>query len=135
MPILAKSTQDRYQGVLDNYLIPAFGNLPLRDLAPMALQGYFSRMTSSPLSRESLDKIRDVPASVIGSARKYGLLVTNPTDGLQLPKQKRGKRQSKPHITPEQFDELVHQIPEPYATMVYVAIHTGLRVSELAALK
>jgi integrase len=135
MPLLARSTQDRYQGVLDNYLIPAFGKLCLRDLTPMTLQRYFSQMAGSPLSRESKDKIRDVLASVLGSAKQFGLLVTNPTEGLQLPKEKRGKRKTKPHITPEQFDELLGEIPEPYATMVFVAIYTGLRVSELAALK
>src|SRR5215472_3513984 len=29
MPLLAKSTQSRYQGVLDNYLAPTFGELSL----------------------------------------------------------------------------------------------------------
>ena len=29
----------------------------------------------------------------------------------------------------------MNEIPEPYATMVYVAIYTGVRVSEFAALK
>lgn len=44
MPLLAKSTQDRYEGVLDNYLVPTFGELSLRDLTPMTLQSYFSKM-------------------------------------------------------------------------------------------
>jgi len=30
---------------------------------------------------------------------------------------------------------LIELLPEPYTTMVYVAIFTGLRVSELAALR
>ncbi|PYY11931.1 MAG: hypothetical protein DMG61_17765 [Acidobacteria bacterium] len=30
---------------------------------------------------------------------------------------------------------MIDGIPEPYATMVYVSVWTGLRVSELAALK
>jgi len=100
MPLLAKSTQDRYQGVLYNYLIPAFGKFCLRDLTPMTLQRYFSEMVSSPLSHESKDKIRDVLASILGSAKKYGLLITNPTDGIQLPKDRRGKRLKKPHTHP-----------------------------------
>jgi integrase len=135
MPLLAKSTQDRYRGVLDNYLIPAFGRLCLRDLTRMTVQRYFSEMASSPLSHESKDKIKDVLSSVLGSAKQYGLLVTNPTEGIQLPKEKRGRRKTKPCITPEQFDELLSEIQEPYSTMVYVAIYTGLRVSELAALR
>jgi len=135
MPLLAKTTQDRYQGVINNYLIPTFGKLCLRDLTPATLQRYFSGMTSSPLSQESRDKIRDVLASILRTSRKYGLLTVNPLAGVQLPPSRRGKSRAKPHITPEQFDELVNAIPEPYATMVSVAIFTGLRISELAGLK
>ena len=135
MPQYAETTKARYQGVLDNYLMPAFGELCLRDLTLMTVQRYFSQMAASPLSRESKDKIRDVLSTVLGSAKDYGLLVINPAERIKLPKQRCGKRKIKPHITPEQFDELVNLIAEPYATMVYVAIYTGLRVSELAALK
>ncbi|MGA3106247.1 MAG: tyrosine-type recombinase/integrase [Terriglobales bacterium] len=42
---------------------------------------------------------------------------------------------NKPYLTPWQFDLLVKLIPEPYASMVHVAIYTGLRVSELAGLR
>jgi integrase len=135
MPQYAQTTKERYQGVLDNYLIPVFGKMCLRDLTLMTLQRYFSQMANSQLSRESKDKIRDVLSTVLGSAKEYGLLVANPAAGIKLPKERRGTRKTKPHITPEQFDELVSAMQEPYASMVFVAIYTGLRVSELAALK
>jgi integrase len=35
----------------------------------------------------------------------------------------------------QQFDALLELIAEPYATMIYVAVYTGLRVSELCALR
>ncbi len=54
---------------------------------------------------------------------------------VHLPTSKRGKRKTKPHITPEQFEQLVNEIPEPYSTMVYVAVYSGLRVSELIGLR
>lgn len=38
-------------------------------------------------------------------------------------------------LRPEQFAPLIELIEEPYATMVYVAMYTGLRVSELIALR
>jgi integrase len=135
MPQYAETTKGRYQGILGQYLIPAFGNLCLRDLTRMTLQRYFSGLADSPLSRESKDKIRDVLSTVLRSAKEFGLIVTNHAEGVKLPKEKRGRRKTKPHITPEQFDELVRAMQEPYATMVYVAIYTGLRISELAALK
>jgi len=41
----------------------------------------------------------------------------------------------KPFIDPAKFSTLLALIPEPYATMVYVAVYTGLRPSELIGLK
>jgi integrase len=78
---------------------------------------------------------RDVLSSVLGSAVKYGYLVSNPAASLQVPPEKRGKRRHKPFIRPEEFAALVELISEPYATMVYVAVYTGLRVSELIGLR
>ena len=73
LPLLAKSTRDRYEGVIKNYLMPAFGSKCLRDLTPLTLQQYFSSMTKSHLSHESRDKIRDVVSGILGSAVTYGL--------------------------------------------------------------
>lgn len=131
---MAKSTQGRYRGVLKNYLLPAFGKLCLRDLTPLTLDKYFAGLAGADLAQESLDKIRDVLASVLKRAIRHGLLVTNPMEGLELPRGKRTQR-SKPYLTPEQFNSLIALMPEPYASMVHVAIYTGLRVSELVGLK
>ena len=135
MPLLAKTTRDRYDGVIRHYLVPAFGQLSLRDLTPLTVQRYFSGLVDSKLSPESKDKIRDVLSGILGSALQYGLLVKNPVANVRMPVDRRGKHRTKPHITPEQFNQLVQAVPEPYATMLYVAVWTGLRVSELIGLK
>ena len=118
---MAKSTQDRYRGVLKNYLLPAFGKLCLRDLTPLTLDKYFAGLAGADLAQESLDKIRDVLASVINRAIRHSLLVKNPMEGLELPRGKRTQR-SKPYITPEQFNSLLLLMPEPSASMMYVAL-------------
>lgn len=135
MPLFAKSTRDRYDGVLENYLLPAFGALALRDLTPLSTQRYFSNMAASPLARESRDKVRDVLSCVLGSAVRYQLLLSNPVENVRMPAERRGKKRNKPYLTPAQFSLLLKLIPEPYATMAFVAIYTGLRVSELAGLR
>jgi len=135
LPLMATSTRIRYQGVINNYLLPTFGNLCLRDLGTLQLQRYFSTMAKGKLSHESQDKIRDVLSSILGSAVRYQLLVKNPMEGVQLAPSRMGKRVAKPNITSEQFDEILSEIPEPYATMVYVAVYSGLRVSELIGLR
>jgi integrase len=93
------------------------------------------RTVAGVSSRESVDKIRDVLSSILGSAVTYGFLVTNPAESVQLPPDKRGKRRHKPFIRPEQLAALIELIQEPYATMVYVAVYTGFRVSELIGLR
>jgi Phage integrase, N-terminal SAM-like domain len=127
IPLMAASTQNRYQGVLKNYLTPAFGELCLRDITALSVQRYFSGMASSALEHESKDKIRDVLSSACGAAVQYGFLVKNPVESIKLPPPKKGKK-SKPYVTPDQFEAFVARIREPYASMVYVAVYTGLRV-------
>jgi integrase len=53
--------------------------------------------------------------------------------GLELLAEPRGFIE-KPFIYPYQFEAHLEPIPEPCATMVYVAVWTGLKVSELAGL-
>jgi integrase len=131
---MAKSTQSRYNSVLKVYLLPAFGQLCLRDITQRVVQRYVSGMADSKLSQESKDKIRDVLSSVLGSAVRYEYLVKNPVEGVILPPAKSGKR-VKPFLMPDMFESLLELIREPYATMVYVAVFTGLRVSELIGLR
>src|SRR5262249_25882010 len=46
-----------------------------------------------------------------------------------------GCKRSKPFITQQLFLTLLELVPEPYASMIYVAVYTGLRVSELVGLR
>ena len=135
MPLFASSTRSRYSGIVNNYLLPTFGELALRELTPLTLQKYFTQMSTSKLSHASRDKIRDVLASILSAAVKYGMLASNPAENVRIPAERRGRKISKPFLYPNQFEELLTRVPEPYASMLYVAIYTGLRVSELAGLK
>ena len=127
---LTGATQARYRGIIDLYLIPTFGSLCLRDLTPLSLQKYISGFrikepeenkqpnpkksgAQQQLARESVDKIRDVLSSVLGSAVKYGYIITNPAEAVQLPPSRRGARRHKPFIRPEQFAALAELIQEP----------------------
>jgi integrase len=134
LPLLASTTATSYQGIIAKYLEPRFKGSCLRELTPLTLQRYFSALAGERIPHPSILKIRDALSSILRSAVRYGFLVQNPLDGLQMPPDKRPRR-PKPTLTPEQFNNLVEFIAEPYATMLYVAVWTGLRVSELIGLK
>ncbi len=136
LPLLATTTQASYEGTLRKYLIPAFGEMPLRDLNALALQKYFSGLGASPVGGDTVLKIKEVLSSVLGSAVRYDLLTKNPMLAVQIPRNKVvNKKKQKPHVTPEEFQQLIECMTEPYATMIYVAVFSGLRVSELVGLK
>ena len=90
LPQMAKSTQDRYQGVIKNYIRPQFGGLSLRDISVLSVDRYFAGLRKTSLEHESLDKIRDVLSSICGSAVRYGSLVKNPVEGVRLPRRTKG---------------------------------------------
>ena len=49
-PLLASSTYERYEGVLENYLLPAFGGKMLREMTSLVLQQYLSNLASTNLA-------------------------------------------------------------------------------------
>jgi integrase len=133
LPLLSSSTQDSYNGVISKYLKPKFSRVSLRDLTRLTVQKYFSSMAGT-VPYPTISKIRDTLSSILRSAVDTEYLIKNPLDGLRLPLDKR-PRQPKATITPEQFHALIELVPEPYASMLFVSVWTGLRVSELIGLK
>lgn len=134
VPLMAKPSRDRYEGVIDNYLIPAFGSKMLREVTPETVQSYMSGLAAGgKLEIESRRKVLTVLSSILASAKKFGYIIANPAEDIELGRGSSSRQ--KPFVTPQQFNLLVELIAEPYATMVYTAVYTGLRVSELIALR
>ncbi len=133
LPTLASTTRARSQSVLNNHLNPELRDLMLREITLERLQKYLTRQSQSELSPESIDKTRDVLSSVLRTAVEYGRLNTNPAGKIRL--RKRRLTRPKPFLRRQQFFDLLALMAEPYATMVYVAALTALRVSELTGLR
>lgn len=155
LPLLeGGSSQDRYAGVLDNYLVPAFGDKMLRDLTYDTVQSVFTKLASEPqeiaiggkrkdgtvrsekriLALESRRKIWTVFSAVMEQARIGKRVAANPARDIKLGRDVVGKP-ANPIITPSVFMKFLDEIAEPYATMIYTDVLTGFRVSELVGLK
>lgn len=72
LPLLASTTRDNYEYHLRKYLLSIFGECSLRDMSTMRLQKYFNHLKAS---HSTMVKIKDVLASIFGSAMKFHLLV------------------------------------------------------------
>lgn len=136
LPLLASTTRASHEATLRKYLIPVFGDTALRDISTLMLQTYFSGLGSSPLGGHTILKLKEALSSIMGSAMRYDLLSKNPVLAVQMPRAKViNKTRKKPHLTPEEFEQLLQLVSEPYATMIYIAVFSGLRISELIGLK
>jgi integrase len=133
LPAMASTTRNRSKSVLKVHLKPEFGDKMLRELSSVEiLQAYFTSLQARIPETETVDKIRDVMSAVLGAAVVYQRLKTNPMDKIRLKRRRRTK--PKPFIRVDQFYALLELIEEPYSSMIYVAVFTALRVSEIAGL-
>ena len=93
-------------------------------------------LKSLPLRPKTCAHVRALMHMLFERAMLWGLIEPqrNPVELVKLKgTSKRSKRLQ--ILTPEQFQQLVSKLQEPHRTMVIVAMCTGMRVSEVLALR
>jgi integrase len=130
---LSYSTARGYRSYLTRHVKPKWSSTPLEAVNALEVTEW---LKSLPLSPKTRGQVRAVLHLLFEKAMLWRLieLQRNP---IELVKVKgSSKRQKKPQIlTPEKFQELVGVLREPHRMMIIVAMCTGLRVSEVLALR
>ncbi len=132
LPTYRASTRQFYAGILRRHLTPYFGRWRLADVRAPDVQIYINQM-SKHYAPSVLRHIRATLSQVLSAAREWGYVGTNPALGVRLPP--KGTVQPKVTYKPEEVRQLLLRIPDRYCTMVVVAAVTGMRASELFALR
>lgn len=125
------STRGFYEGNLDRWIIPYFGNWPLGDIKPAEIQRFVNRFRD--YSKSVLKHLRATLSCVFATAVDWEYLSRNPVSGLNLPGGKPVRRARV--LSPEEIQLLVRHLEEPFRTMVIVMAGTVIRESELLALQ
>jgi len=130
---ISYSTAAGYRSYISNHIKPRWSGTPLVAVKPLEVAEW---LKSLPLSPKTQGQVRALLHLLFEKAMLWGLieLQRNP---IELVKVKgTSRRQRKPQIVaPEKFQELVAVLREPYKTMAIVAMCTGMRVSEVLALR
>jgi integrase len=129
---LEVSTKAAYRSNLDTHFLPFFGDYPLSAISPSIVQRWVTHALQGGLSARSVLKYHVVLHGILARAVRDRVIAHNPAADTDLPKVI-AKRQR--IITPEEFERLLAQIPDRYRVLVLVAIETGMRWGELAALR
>ncbi len=139
-PNLSPRTAEGYEHIIRRHLIPTLGNIPLTQVKPEHLQKYYSVKLSGGrcdgnggLSTRTVRHHHVTLHTALESAVKWGLLVRNPADAVTPPRYQRHEM----HTLDEQG---IHTLLEaakatPYYALYYTALYTGMRRSELLALR
>lgn len=133
LPELRHSTQSAYSSYLDTHILPKWGEYPLDAIKPFAVEQWLKTL---PLARKTRGSIHNLMRLLFSSAMRWGIvdIQENPMKLVRV----RGvsKREKEPRVlTLPECHRLLAELDEPYRTMVALGIATGLRCSELFALK
>lgn len=134
LPTLKLSTQKRYRQTLTTHLLPAFGSTRLCDLRNLDVQQFVLQKMAAGLGWACCDHFRNLISKVFATAKKWGYHSgDNPALGVELP-EKTAVREKR-ILTREQVTRLLGIFEEPYRTMFFLAVITGLRIGEILALR
>ena len=125
----AHSTRDVYGSYIKTWVLPKWGTRSLSDVRTVEVEAWLGSLS---LANASKSKIRNVMSAIFTHAMRYEFADKNP---IRLVRQS-AKRERVPDVlAAEEIGALLAELREPYRTAVLLASCTGLRVSELLALK
>ena len=130
---IKKTTWNLYECVIRNHINPILGKIKLTDISPQKIQSLYLQKERDGVGKRTIRVIHTIINSSLRNAVKLGALHTNPTEAVNPPN----------YETPEMQAYAEHEITllllaskgTPLEALIHVAITTGLRQSELLALK
>jgi integrase len=132
-PNLSPRGFERYAGIIRRHLIPCMGNIQLSRLKPEHLQNHYTAMLDAGLSAASVAYHHRVLHIALATAVKWGLVARNVADAAEPPRSRRPEMQTWDEYELNKFLESARG--SQYYALFYTALFTGMRRSELLALR
>ncbi len=127
------STARVYCSFLHNHILPRWGEVLIEEIQPRPVELWLRAL---PLSPKSKTHVRSLMHGLVEFAMWAGVLeiARNPISLVQNIGATRKTRKAR-SLTVEQFQALLVELHEPFATMALLCVCLGLRISEALALK
>jgi integrase len=128
---LKPRTRALYRRLLDRFILPAFGDVSLRDITPQVVRTWHSGLDSSrPTQRAHTYSLL---RSILSTAVTDEILASNPCRVRGAGSAKR-VRSIEP-ATLGELEVLLEKIPAPYRALVLIGAWCGLRFGEVSELR
>jgi integrase len=126
---ISYSTKKAYRGYLGKWIVPRWGDYILPNIKAVEVEVWLKHLQRAP---GTCCKIRNVMSVLFNHARRYDLYDRNPIQWLR----QSGQRRSAPDVlTCNEIRQLLAALQPRERIMVLLDVATGLRQSELFALK
>ncbi len=132
-PNLAPRTTEGYEHIIRRHLNPALGSIVLTQLKPEHIQRYYSEKLWGGPSAQTVRHHHTTLHKALQTAVEWGLLSRNSADAVSPPRVQRAEMQTWDEDDITRFLEAARN--SPYHAPFYTAIFTGMRCSELLALR
>ncbi len=132
-PNLSPRSYERYESIVRVHLLPSLGNISLVQLRPEYIQRHYNNMLKAGLSARTIRYHHVVLHKALQTAIKWGLLVRNVADGVDVPHAHSKEIQTWQEHELSQFLNAARDTA--YYALFYTALFTGMRRSELLALR
>ena len=130
---LAMRSQETTQFLLDSYVVPVVGRLPIAAISAADVERVLTAMTSRGLATATRRRALSVVRLVLDYGVRDRRLAVNVARAVALP---RGTTKREPHwLRAEQLGRLAMSVPELCRPVVLFLGLTGCRFSEMAALR
>lgn len=136
------STLIQYQGYIDHYLVPALGAVPLNKLTPILVQNMVNALAKDrpgkkPLSYKTIKNVHGCLSSSLKKAVELRYLKNNPATGCSIPRGNDAADTKEIHpFNPDEVREFMRfAAASKYYTIYFMALNTGMRLSEILGLR
>ena len=133
------ATRADYERDLRRYAIPFFARRLLTDIEPRDVKRFAHELAETGLSEATVRRVVAPVRALLATAVEEGLIRTNPAVGLRLaqPRAGAGTDDEGPvkALTEAELAALLEATPDDWRLLIRFLAHTGLRISELVALR
>ena len=129
LPNKTPYTVEVYAGYIKTWIQPKWVQFSLSDVRTVAVETWLGTL---PLADGTKAKLRNLMHAIYNHAMRWEFFDRNP---ITLVRQSAKRTRVPDVLTVEEIGKLLGDLADPWRTAVYVAVTTGLRVSELLALK
>jgi integrase len=123
----------RYRQLVEAHIRPTLGKVPLAQLTPQDITRLYSKHLAEGLSPSTVQFVHMILRSALSQALEWGLIVRNPTDGVQAPRRKPRQICPLDHAQAQRFLKAAegHRLEALYR----LAVMVGMRLGELLGLQ